>query len=114
MPGNVSRFSRELLYFIGRKVYQENQRYKSHLNNSDAEDSSSISSVATLRSSRSLPDRQVYREVQLRFLTEDEKKEQYRVRGDKEPLIRKDADVVNNYNTKKFCFKLFPCCSFCA
>ena len=112
MPGNVSRFSRDILYLMARYLYQENLRYKSHLNNSDAEDSSSISSLASLRSSRSLPDRQVYREVQLRFLTEEEKKEQYRVREEKEPLIRKDADVVNNYNTKKFCFKLFPCCSF--
>jgi hypothetical protein len=69
--------------------------------------------VASVRTTRSLPERQVFRKVELRFLTEEEKREQYRVRGEMESLIATDDDSVKNTRKGRFCFKLLPCCSFC-
>ena len=71
--------------------------------------------MASVKSSRSLPERQVYRKVQLRFLTEEEKREQYRVREEQEqePLIRRDSEGGNHQRVGRFSFRLLPCCSFC-
>ena len=75
---------------------------------SDADDSTSITSVTSMKSQVSLPERQVYRKIQLRFLTEEEKQKHYALEDEKQPLLGSSRD---GYSSKAFVFKVFPCCS---
>lgn len=67
------------------------------------EDTASVSTIIS-----SEPIRQVCRNIQLRFLTEEEKRAQYRIEEEQENTnLSRGSESKNGPN---FCFKLISCC----